>query len=774
MKTKRPLPKRFSGTIRVSGILLGLVAVLLGAASIAMAAPVAYVSKFSSAGTVSVITTTGCPPGRAACVVGNPVAVGPLPLGVAVNPTRSRAYVVSSNFFDETEASVWVIDTATGNRLATVGNVGNEPSGVAVSADGNSVYVVNRNGTVVVIDANTNTARSTPLYAGSPLLSSMLAADITVKGSLVLVTDPINGRVVAIDANTGGFREISVGPYVMGIAASPTDARVYVASSQDAQPAVWVIDTSLIFTAANPVIAKVFVGTANNFSESSPAGIAVSPSGRLVFVAISNENTIEVIDTMSAPFPYQILKTVDVGAMPFGVATDPDPAGNLVFVGNSNSGSVSVVTTDSSRCVGGEAACVIATVPVGGSPQVFGSFVGLTQTFHTLTTSTTGNGTIDPAGGSFAQSSPVTLTARPNTGSQFSSWGGDCQGVTSATCNLTMNGPKNVTATFTLLNYSLTTSMTGNGTIDPAAGSFPYGSPVTLTARPNTGSQFSSWGGDCLGVTGATCSLTMNGPKNVTATFAVVQYTLTPVVSPSGAGTTIPTAPTKYNDNAQVTVTAQAKPGYQFTGWTVIGGACPGTGACTVTMTGDRTVTANFVPVAVQQFTLTLSQDGTGTGTVGALPTSSTGRYDPGTDVAVTATPKAGCKFVRWSGACSGNSSCKVTMNASKSVVATFELTVSPCDDRIADLQKKVAADKRHVKYGLDVQEAFRLYAAAQSELARAAKKVGESDKRYQKALKELNNGKAALCDGRYWRAAHEFWEAYLIAYHIVHHHHRR
>jgi hypothetical protein len=261
-----------------------------------------------------------------------------------------------------------------------------------------------------------------------------------------------------------------------------------------------------------------------------------------------------------------------------------------------------------------------------------------------------------------------------------------------------MNGPKNVTASFTLLNYSLKTSTTGNGTIDPAAGNFPYGSPVTLTARPNTGSQFSSWGGDCLGVTGATCNLTMNGPKNVTA---------------------------------------------------------------------------NFTPVVVQQFTLTLAKDGNGTGTVGALPYSSSGQYTAGTNVSVKASPGPNCKFTGWSGACTGTGSCSVKMDKAKKVTASFALMAPSCDDTIADLQKKVAADKRHVKYGHGIQEALRLYAAAHRELARAEVKVGPNDKKYLSAVKEFENGKAAFCAGRYWRAAHEFWEAYQIAHKILQHHRR-
>ncbi len=217
-------------------------------------------------------------------------------------------------------------------------------------------------------------------------------------------------------------------------------------------------------------------------------------------------------------------------------------------------------------------------------------------------------------------------------------------------------------------------------------------------------------------------------------------------------------------------MTAAANTGYEFTGWS---GACTGTGPCSVPMTFDKSVTANFA-VVQQQFSLTLATNGTGTGTVGALPSSSTGKYNAGTDVSVTAAPGTGCKFNGWSGACSGSGGCSVRMDAAKNVTANFTLTGPPtCDDAIGDLQKKVAADKRHAKYGHGVQEAFRLYAAAQLELAKARAKVGDSDKRYVSALKEFNNGKAALCAGRYWRAAHEFWEAYQIAHKILEHHRR-
>jgi lysyl endopeptidase len=50
---------------------------------------------------------------------------------------------------------------------------------------------------------------------------------------------------------------------------------------------------------------------------------------------------------------------------------------------------------------------------------------------------------------------------------------------------------------------------------------FTQGSNITLTATPASGSIFSGWGGACSGAN-TTCSVAMNSPKSVTATFSPV------------------------------------------------------------------------------------------------------------------------------------------------------------------------------------------------------------------------------------------------------------
>lgn len=79
------------------------------------------------------------------------------------------------------------------------------------------------------------------------------------------------------------------------------------------------------------------------------------------------------------------------------------------------------------------------------------------------------------------------------------------------------------TANFTT-QYTLTTSVTGaNGSVQPASGLwYNSGSTAQLTAIPDSGYVVSAWTGDCSGAgTDLTTTLTMNGPKICSVSFAV-------------------------------------------------------------------------------------------------------------------------------------------------------------------------------------------------------------------------------------------------------------
>src|SRR6267142_1160282 len=102
------------------------------------------------------------------------------------------------------------------------------------------------------------------------------------------------------------------------------------------------------------------------------------------------------------------------------------------------------------------------------------------------------------------------------------------------------------------------------------------------------------------------------------------------------------------------------------------------TGAITVTTPdGTATSAAGFT---VTSFTLQVTRQGTGSGTVssddGSINCGSTcsAGFNSGAMVTMTATPAVGSTFGGWGGACSGTVACVVTMNSTQTVSATFNL----------------------------------------------------------------------------------------------------
>jgi hypothetical protein len=164
--------------------------------------------------------------------------------------------------------------------------------------------------------------------------------------------------------------------------------------------------------------------------------------------------------------------------------------------------------------------------------------------------------------------------------------------ITYNTLSVSMGGSGNVISTPSGIDCGIACS-----------GSFSSGTSVTLTAMPATGAAFTGWsGGGCAG-TGA-CTVTMDTATTVTATFAVAAptstYTLT--VSKNGNGTgrasstpagldCATTCTVAFGANTPVMLTATPGTGSTFTGW---GGACAGTGPCTLTLTQAKSVTATF------------------------------------------------------------------------------------------------------------------------------------------------------------------------------------
>src|SRR6266404_5684235 len=358
--------------------------------------------------------------------------------------------------------------------------------------------------------------------------------------------------------------------------------------------------------------------------------------------------------------------------------------------GNSSNGASGTSSTTSS------AQTAAFVVSIGGS--------------GTVTSSPTGLDCVGPNSCSqtFPLGTTVTLIAAPASGQTFVGWGGACSG-TVPQCMIVGNATENVSANFARAVQmeplqvtvggagSVTSNPTGINCTSPGTCSQSYasGAAITLSAAPASGNLFVGWTGACSG-SASTCTVTMNAPQSVGATFAAAVQNDSLQVTVGGSGT-ITSSPAGINcsgstgcnqtfaNGTLVTLTAAPAAGNAFSGWS---GACSGSATtCTVTMsTSTMNVGATFASVVVYE---TLQVTMSGTGSVSSTPSGisctggSTGcsqTFVAGTRVTLNAAPGAGFAFSGWSGACSGTtSSCTVTMSSpSQNVGASFTAQTAP------------------------------------------------------------------------------------------------
>ena len=325
---------------------------------------------------------------------------------------------------------------------------------------------------------------------------------------------------------------------------------------------------------------------------------------------------------------------------------------------------------------------------------------------------------------SYNSGASVTLTAPATSGgNNFTSWTG-CTSSNGATCTVAMNANTTVTANYAVpVTYVLTVNSTSPAsgvaiTVSPADNtgstngttsftrSYNSGSSVTLTAPATSGSNtFTSWTG-CTSSSGATCTVAMNANTTVTANYAVpVTYVLTVNSTSPASGVAVTVSPADntgstngttsftrtYNAAASVTLTAPATSGSNtFTSWT---GCTSSSGAaCTVAMSANTTVTANYaVPVT---YVLTVNSTTPASGVAitvspadnnGATngTTSFTRTYNAAASVTLTAPATSGGNiFFSWTGCTTASTvTCNVTMSANTTVTANYTLppiTVAP------------------------------------------------------------------------------------------------
>lgn len=306
----------------------------------------------------------------------------------------------------------------------------------------------------------------------------------------------------------------------------------------------------------------------------------------------------------------------------------------------------------------------------------------------------------------------VVLTATPASGSELIGWSGDCSGTQGAACTVSMNQARNVGVVFRALRtLNISAAGTGFGTVNSDLGGitcyaaqggvsgtcsnvFYEGTVVTLQAIPSGQSTFGGWTGDCAGVNAPVCQITMNAARSVTARFdapvpisiaGIGQGSGTVSSSPIGIACTLNGAAglgacsALFTEGSTITLTATAANRNSFRGWS---GCTTTSGAtCTVQVTSPgKAISVQFDPPAV----LTVVPSGTGDGQVfggtaiscarsnGQTSGTCSNTLANGSSITLTAIPDSYSTFTGWTGACSGNGACTLTMDQAKTVGAVF------------------------------------------------------------------------------------------------------
>ncbi|OGV76742.1 MAG: hypothetical protein A3I83_07480 [Methylotenera sp. RIFCSPLOWO2_02_FULL_45_14] len=244
---------------------------------------------------------------------------------------RGKAYVSNQ------DGGVSIIDI---NTLSTIGNIdvkGEGPRGLAVTDDGKLLVVATReNGSVSIIDTATNEViKQIPVgknpefvrvrgnfafvsyepsaKGGPPPVPGSAAAKEAEKAAKDDDEEP--ARIGIIDLNLGKkVREIIGGPETEGIEFSADGKQLVITNEADNTVTVHNLKTG-----------KLIKTIKTHKYGDRPRGVKVSPDGKTYVVTLEYGNKFLVLNKN-----FKVLRTVDTGATPYGIAYDRK--GERIFV----------------------------------------------------------------------------------------------------------------------------------------------------------------------------------------------------------------------------------------------------------------------------------------------------------------------------------------------------------------------------------------------------------------------------------------------------------
>ncbi len=387
--------------------------------------------------------------------------------------------------------------------------------------------------------------------------------------------------------------------------------------------------TYTISASANPTAGGTVTG-AGTYEHGSTCTLTASPSTGYSFVNWTSENS-QVSTNANYQFTVTGARTLVANFAPNTYTVTLNTNNGTINSGNVTSytyGEGATLPTDVTRTgytfggwydnanLTGTAVTAISNTATGN--KTFWAKWTINSYAIGASANPTEGGTVSGAG-SYNYGASCTLTATPATGYTFTNWKKGTQVVsTDASYQFTVTEAASYTATFTLNSYAITASAnpTAGGTVT-GAGTYNHGSTASLTATANTGYTFVNWTENGQQVsTNPTYSFTVTGAKNLVANFSLNSYPIAASANPNNGGTV--TGAGTYDHGETATLTAMAAEGYSFVNWTEGTQVVSNNATYGFTVTGARTLVANF---SLNSYTLTINY-----------------KYDNGTQAAPTHT----------------------------------------------------------------------------------------------------------------------------------------
>jgi YVTN family beta-propeller protein len=286
-------------------------------------------------------------------------------LAAGAAQAAGSAYI--PNFGDGTLS---VVDTSTNRVTATINGLGTGPEGVALTPDGTKLLVTARagangsstNGALDIIDTATNTVTAEVPVALNPVgivvspdgATAYFVSDV-FSGPPNLMARPADGPPTNLDVFDIATQTVtnmiavdpSSGAVPFNLTISPDGTKLYIVTANGTeQGTLQVVDP-----VAGTILDSIMLGD-------SPAGIAITPDGRQIYVSNQVDDTVSVIDTATDG----VTATIVVGKSPFGLAVTPN--GGQVWVANEVDNTVSVIDTATNQVAG--------TFPAGSGANAVG------------------------------------------------------------------------------------------------------------------------------------------------------------------------------------------------------------------------------------------------------------------------------------------------------------------------------------------------------------------------------------------------------------------